>query len=288
MGCSGSRSLQTLPVSRRSSPSPVSVSNGDWIVYAPVRHACFYCEKSCMEACGRSYSSSCAHSNKSQWLGNSTCSRRSYSVNSTPFTSSFYSTSSHSSRLDSNPTRTPRPSQESETAPIRTPSPIQRSVDTTETPSPSQRSETSRKYSLLSTPTFHSSSSHPRNGLTLDPSLFGNTLFSNNTSPDCLEGVPNTKFHTDCVSTPTSPHPRNGLTLDPTLFSNSPFSDRVRNTKIDTDCASGFSGSKSPSFESTPSHDCFDKRYPLTPLSVRTEPFPRCDCAQTYQETIEA
>lgn len=257
MGCSTSRSLQTLPVSR-SLPSPVPIGNYDWIVYAPVRHTCHtssHCEKCYMEACGTSqsrsrsysYESSYASSNPSQWLGNSTCSQ-SYSVRSTPpFTSSSYATSSCS-------IRTPSTSQGSETV-------------------PSQGSETSsRQYSLLSTPTFHSPSSHPKNGLTLNPALFSNHLFSNDGSTDG-------QFDSDCASTPMSPHPKNGLTLDPILISNTDchFLDKVRNTKIDTDCASRFSNtSGSPSFtSSTSSLNCFDKSYPLRPLSVRTEPFPR-------------
>lgn len=259
MGCSTSRSLQTLPASRSSSspvPIPVTIGNYDWIVYAPVRHNCprsrsrsYSYESSYASlnpsACGtsqsrsRSYESSYASSNPSQWLGNSTCSR-SYSDRSTPpFTSSSYTTSSHS--LDSNPIRTPTTNHEISSR------------------------------SLLSTPTFHSPSSHPRNGLTLNPALFSNHLFSNDGSTDG-------HFDTDCESTPT-PHPKNGLTLDPILISNTNchFLDKVRNTKIDTDCASRFSNtSGSPSFtSSTSSFNCFDKSYPLRPLSVRTEPFPR-------------
>lgn len=100
----------------------------------------------------------------------------------------------------------------------------------------SETSRTSRSYSLLSTPSFHSPASNARNNLVLDPTLF----------PDVI----------------------------------SPSTDGVRNTNnIDTACGSRFSGtSLSPSRSlSAPSSHCSDERYPLPPLSVRTEPFPRLD-----------
>ncbi|CAN0251743.1 unnamed protein product [Ectocarpus sp. 6 AP-2014] len=75
---------------------------------------------------------------------------------------------------------------------------------------------------------------------------------------------------------------RNKLVLDPTLFPDviSPFAARgVRNTNIDTACGSRFSGSSSSlsCSLSAPSSHCSDERYPLPPLSVQTEPFPRLD-----------
>ena len=48
MGCSGSRSLQTLPVSQ-STPSFDAVENDDWMVYAPAHNTCFQCGQSCTE-----------------------------------------------------------------------------------------------------------------------------------------------------------------------------------------------------------------------------------------------
>lgn len=135
---------------------------------------------------------------------------------------------------------------------------------------------TNRTYSLLSTPNFHSSSSHPRNDLTLDPDHF-------TTPPSPKAGQCATKIDTDCASRfsdDRSPTPVHRLTLDPSLFSNhlSPFAEakwRSR-SKIDTDGASRFPStdeSLSPSFASPVS--LINKRYPMTPLSVRTEPFPR-------------
>ena len=97
---------------------------------------------------------------------------------------------------------------------------------------PDSAAYTNRTYSFLSTPTFHSPSSHPRNGLTLDP-----TLFSSNISP---------------------------------------FVELRRVSKIDTDCASQFSSplasTMTPDFQSPTSSL---QRYPLPPMSVLTEPFPR-------------
>lgn len=97
-------------------------------------------------------------------------------------------------------------------------------------------SRTSRSYSLLSTPRFHSPAPSARNkiNLKLDPAL----------------------FH-DAISTACG----------------------VRGTNIDTACGSRFSGiSLSPSCSlSAPSSPCSDERYPLPPLSVQTEPFPRLD-----------
>jgi len=104
---------------------------------------------------------------------------------------------------------------------------------------PSSTTCTSRSYSLLSTPTDHSPSSHARNNLTLDPTLFTNVL--------------------------------------------SPFAEATHGfNKIDTDCASRFSGphgSLSDFTTPTSSHN-IETTYPLTPLSVRTEPFPRLESHQ--------
>ena len=282
MGCSGSRSLQTLPVSR-SAPSFDAVENDDWMVYAPAHNTCFQCGQSCTEdhyddsTSSRSYLSSAQQkSNRSQWLGSRSCSR---SVQSTPpFTSSSYTTSNPIS-IPISP-GTPRSSPGAwvgnstsssdcsvtdsvlSTPTFHSPSSHPRNGPTIDPPSTSGSdcgSATNRTYSVLSTPTFHSPSSHPRNGLTLDPTLFSNNIIS----PDDRG---------------------NGLTLDPTLFS-STISYGLRDTKIDTDCASRFSGaSRSPSFSFSSSISSYsrDKRYPLTPLSVRTEPFPR----ETQQKVL--
>ena len=131
-------------------------------------------------------------------------------------------------------------------------------------------SETSRSYSLLSTPSFHSPSSrNARNNLVLDP---GRT--SRSYSP-----LSTPSFHSP------SRNARNNLVLDPTLFSDvvSPSTAcgvrGTSGTNIDTACGSRFSGTSRSSSRSlsAPSSPFSDERYQLPPLSVQTEPFPRLD-----------
>lgn len=125
---------------------------------------------------------------------------------------------------------------------------------------------TNRTYSLLSTPNFHSPSSHPRNDLTLDPNLICTPRFTN-------AGQCSTKMDTDCASRfagDRTPTPVHCLTLDPSLFSNhlSPFAEAAWRSgpKMDTEGASRFPSttdeSLSPSFASPVSTS--KKRYPLT------------------------
>lgn len=248
---------------RPPSPSPVAtpvfahVDNDDWMFYAP-RHAhqrndcgCFRFDRPMTSSytssrCTDCADSQCYTSTSSYWdssdgrphapqsptrylnlspRGSSPYSNRSYSPRSTPAHSSPGETSPRpctprSTPAHSNPgeTHTPRP-QEPKCRPSPGPA--------------SSATYTSRSYSLLSTPTFHSPSSHPKNDLTLDPTLFSNNL--------------------------------------------SPFADAACANKIDTDCASRFSGSSRSllSAFTSPTSSSRNVRYPLTPLSVHTEPFPR-------------
>lgn len=213
MGCGGSRSSRTLPVTRLSSQIG-TVDNNDWVVYAPVCHNCFHCGRRYVEACDSSQ----------RFANNEDRPLSCFLSTPPPFSSSSYS----ASNLNSNSVPTPIGpwvgNGSRNTSPRRGSSAYS-SLDYV--------SGTSRSYSLLSTPTFHKPSSHPRNGLTLDPTLFAEAI--------------------------------------------SPSTNDVQCTQIDTACASRFSGTSSPpSFDSpTSSSGCSDQRYPLPPLSVRTEPFPR-------------
>ncbi|CAN0338814.1 unnamed protein product, partial [Ectocarpus sp. 13 AM-2016] len=58
----------------------------------------------------------------------------------------------------------------------------------------SETSQTSRSYSLLSTPSFHSPASNSRNNLALDPTLFSDGIGSS------VDGVRNTNIDTACGS----------------------------------------------------------------------------------------
>lgn len=193
MGCGASRSSPTSPAAQSLAPGN-TVDNTDWILYAPGRQTCVHCGQ--LQTLPRylAYSSP-SHSSPTSSSHSSLASSSTWLGNSTDYSAVALSTPPSSSNSSSH-------------------------------------GGASRTYSLLSTPTFHSPSSHPRNKLTLDP-----TLFTNPSSPTVGE---------------------------------------VCRTKIDTDCASQFSGSHSPSFASSvSSYSCAEKRYPLAPLSVRTEPFPR-------------
>jgi hypothetical protein len=188
-------------VSRSPPTSPVlpnhAIVSDDWMVCQPSRQTCCHCGQTQTLPCYLTYSSSSQSSMTSSgtWVGNSTIGTDYTRGNSQSYSvlSSPMKSSSTSGPCDF----------------------------------------TSRSFSLISTPDFHSPSSHPGKGLTLDP-----TLFSNKMSP--------------CMS-------------------------RIAPKKLDTDCASRFSGSSPlPSFtSSTSSYKYGQRRYPLSPLSVRTEPFPR-------------
>lgn len=195
MGCGASRSSPTSPVLRSTAHDP---PNDDWMMFAPPRQTCSNCGQPQTLPYYLAYSSSSRSSftSSSTWVGNSTV-------------GTDYGSGNSQSYSVIPPSTQPSPS------------------------SSSSCGGASRSLSLLSTPTFHSPSSHPRNGLSLDPTLFSHIK--------------------------------------------SPSVGGVRNTKLDTDCASRFSGSShSPSVaSSTSSYNCGNRRYPLTPLSVRTEPFPR-------------
>ncbi|CAM9767190.1 unnamed protein product [Ectocarpus sp. 12 AP-2014] len=133
----------------------------------------------------------------------------------------------------------------------------------------SETSRTSRSYSLLSTPSFHSPSRNARNNLVLDPSRTSRSY-----SP----------LSTPCFQSP-SRNARNNLVLDPTLFPDAVSPSTAcgvrgtSGTNIDTACGSRFSGTSLSSSRSlsAPSSPFSDERYPLPPLSVQTEPFPRLD-----------
>lgn len=239
MGCGTSRSPQASPVT---TAQLSDVDTDNWMFYAPQcanqASVCFHCGQPnvcsptrsfSMYSDGRSYTPT-----SSRWDSWGVQSAPAY-VSMSPVDPSSYSFRSRT------PSPQPRSSPTSPYTPQSTPahsnlgstSPL--SCDTRAPqihPSVGPSSSgtyTSRSYSLLSTPTFHSPSSHPRNDLTLDPALFSNNM--------------------------------------------SPFA-----TKIDTDCASRFSGTvgSSSGFTSPASSRIIDsKRYPLTPLSVRTEPFPK-------------
>lgn len=258
MGCGSSRSQPTSPASTQRA---AHVDNDNWMFYAP-RHEyrandCLYCGQPNRRgyiisnvsdyADGQSHtrSSSCWSSDEGRpYSPRPPYSNRSYTPQSTPSYSSPgnrsytpQSTAAYSSPGQASPRLyTPQststyssPTQTSDAAHTPRPPPLRPLMGPT-----SSATGTSRTYSLLSTPTFHSPSSHPKNGLTLDP-----TLFSNNMSP---------------------------------------FAQATRANKIDTDCASRFSGtsgSLSAFTSPTSSHKADRQRYPLTPLSVHTEPFPR-------------
>lgn len=215
MGCGSSRSLPTAPMLPPAAPHHAVVCD-DWMVCQPERQNCSLCGKSqtlplCVQYFTSSYASS--HTPSNTWP----C----YSTNGTDCEYESSLSPLGLPRLDDDPyflisnhtflSQSADKNRESDF------------LDIDQTPSPGTTSpyQSSRSYSLLSTPVSDSPSPRPRNNLTLDPALF---------------------------STATR-----GLAF----------------TKMDTDCASKFSGtSLSPIYTS-------DDRYPLTPLSVRTEPFPR-------------
>lgn len=302
MGCGVSRSSRTSPTFRSAKSEtntvPIHVGeNDDWTFYAPrkvppVVEKTFLVCKTCCH-CGRRqaepYSvNSNSKSSPYSWLGNSSMSfsgtSRSYSLLSTPTFSLTSSPCTDTTHRRHSPGSWLGNSTTDFSGTNRSDSLLSSSSHCTDTinarhspgswlgNSSTAFSGTSRSYSLLSTPKFSSTSSrctdttHSRHGLTLDPSLFYNTMSTGDT---------------DRGSSPQ-------LVLDPSLFSNnnSPFSDSssraVRKSKGDTDCGSRFSDtSRSLSFTSPPSsYDCFDKSYPLTPLSIHTEPFPRTNTSR--------
>lgn len=274
MGC-GTSSHRPPSSSPVATPVFSHVDNDDWMLYAP-RHAhqgndcccfCFdrptttrYTSSRCTDyADSQRYTSTSSYWDSSDGRphaiqspttylnlsqrGSLPYSNRSYTPRSTPAHSSPCETSrrpctprstpAHSSpcgtsRRPCTPRSTPAHSSPGE---IHTPRPQAPKCRPSLAPA-SSATYTSRSYSLLSTPTFHSPSSHPKNDLTLDPTLFSNNL--------------------------------------------SPFADAACANKIDTDCASRFSGSSRSSLSAftSPTSSC-NRRYPLTPLSVHTEPFPR-------------
>lgn len=262
MGCCASRSPPTLPLSV---PTTTAVSNSDWLFYAPTGKKCCHCGqpratyssvdtprgKTIRSPPCSSYVSSCSYSSRSR-----SRSRSSYSSGSMYGSSDYTRRSSHHS--------------------VTRPSP--RPIRTRQQSSPLSVSQ-SRTYSLLSTPDFHSVSSHPRNNLVLNPELFSNTIMTPFTSPtsdkrSATHSTPRTQNSTH--SLPSTPHPRiRTLTLNTELLHTPTASpqaflghDRRRtDNKLDTDCASRFSDWSLSSSSAA--------SYPLPPLSVRTEPYPR-------------
>ena len=212
MGCGSSRSLPTGPISQAATPHHAVVGD-DWMVCQPERQSCSLCGQTqtlplCIQYLTSPDVSSHTPSNASLYCSTSGTDCGHLSPLGLPRLNddSYFLLSTHTI-----------PSQSSGT------NGTTQFVDRSQPhlPSPSSPYQSSRSYSLLSTP----------------------------------------------VSDSPSPRPRNNLTLDPALFLNATRSSAL--PKIDTDCASQFSGkSLSPIYTS-------DKRYPLTPLSVRTEPFPR-------------
>lgn len=245
MGCGASNHQ---PPSPTAAPVFTDIDNDDWMFYAP-RYAhhrsrpdrpmtSSYPSSRCTDCADNSqgYTSTSSYSDSSDGRPHAPQSPSRY-LNLGTRGSSSYSSRSYTPR--STPTHS-RPGQASPRAstPHSTPAHSIRGETQTMSCRPilgpaSSATYTSRSYSLLSTPTFHSPSSHPKNDLTLDPTLFSNNL--------------------------------------------SPFADGECANKIDTDCASRFSGSSQSSLSAftSPTSSTRDARYPLTPLSVCTEPFPR-------------
>lgn len=258
MGSCGSRSSPTTPVSVPTTTS--EISNSDWLYYAPTEKKCCHCGQS-----------QATYQRPSSWASNcwdfgldasreekirSSCSSFVSSYSSIYGTGDYIGLTSHQSL----------------------PHPF--TMRTRQQPG-SLSTPQSRTYSLLSPPDFHSEGSHPRNNLVLNPELFSNTIMSPFTSSPDSDGRSVTH------SIHNKPNPQcstiHTLTLDPELFHTPtaspiafPAHDR-RNTanKLDTDCASRFSSASSVSSSSSSSPA---SEYPLTPLSVRTEPFPRPTC----------
>ncbi|CAN0587253.1 unnamed protein product, partial [Ectocarpus sp. 12 AP-2014] len=164
MGCGGSRSSRTVPTVRFS-PSTDTIDDDDVDKNdAPNHHTCFHCGRrspssfSSQSPSHASFSNSCSRSNSfPRWYSNSFS--HSFS-NSIPSTGPWSSNSIHSNSLGDG----------------------------------SETSKTSRSYSLLSTPSFHSPASNSRNNLALDP-----TLFPDDISPS-KDGVRNTNIDTACGS----------------------------------------------------------------------------------------
>ena len=235
MGCGASNDRPPSPCrSPVTTPVFAHVDNDDWMFYAPrYAHQCCACcfdrprTSSCTDS--RCYTSTSSHWDSSEGRmsprGEETYSSRSYTPRSTP----AHSSPGRTSHRPCKPRSTPTLLRPGETEPNCRPS----------LGPASSATYTSRSYSLLSTPTFYSPSSHPKNDLTLDPTLFSNNL--------------------------------------------SPFADAACANKIDTDCASRFSGSSRSSLSAftSPTSSSRNTRYPLTPLSVHTEPFPRITAIQS-------
>nr|ABY66162.1 EsV-22-like protein [Ectocarpus siliculosus] len=278
MGCGRSRSSRTVPTVRdtRSTDTldddDVDVDKND----APFHHTCSHC--------GRRSPFSLSSQSPSYASFSNSFSKSLHASFSNSFSNSFrnsYSNSYANSFSESIPS----------TGPWSSNSIHSRSLD-----DGSETIATSRSYSLRTTSSFHSPASNCRDNLALDPTLFLDAI-----SPS-KDGVRNTNIDTACgsgFSSTSLPLSRNNLALDPTLFPDviSPSMDGVRHTNIDTPCGSGFSSTTCPhtnidtacgsrfsgksrwlsSSSSAPSSHSSDERYPLPPLSVRTEPFPRLD-----------
>ena len=127
-------------------------------------------------------------------------------------------------------------------------------------PTASSGTYTSRSYSLLPTPRSSVFDGHSRSS-------------SRHRQPTASVGTDTSRSHSllptprssvcDAHSRFSSPH----LRLDASIFEHNTF--RTTCTKIDTDCASRFSNEQLYSLSPSSSD------YPLSPLSIRTEPFPR-------------
>ncbi len=105
-----------------------------------------------------------------------------------------------------------------------------------------------RSVSLLSTPSYHSSSSHPRNYLRLDPTLIPSPVPSasryNKMDTDCASGFSRTSSVSPLLCLASPPLTKRNLTLDPTLFT-TPVRNASSKLKMDTDSASRFSSTRS-------------------------------------------
>lgn len=267
MGCGTSRG-QTTP--RVSTPRAFRVDNDNWMYYAP-RHK--YEANHCCSHCGQP--------NRS---GYTICSVSDYAdgQSSTP------TRSGSSWGSDEGPPYSPRsPCSNRSYIPPLTPvysSPVQAR----------RRPYSNRSYTPPLTPTFASpynnrSCTAPLTPTYSSPGQTSGAIYTPRPRASPLQpliGPASSATFTSRtyspVSTPIFPspssHPRHGLALDPTLFSNtmSPFAQAACANKIDTDCASRFSGtSGSLSAFTSPTSSRHDVRYPLTPLSVHTEPFPK-------------
>ncbi|CAM9713101.1 unnamed protein product [Ectocarpus sp. 4 AP-2014] len=146
MGCGSSRSSRILPTIRFSSSTDTTDNHDADNNYAPVHHSCSHCGRPCVE------------SSASPQAFTSGEEGRSSSVRSMP----SFSSSLPSSPYTKNPNSISSPIQESITSPR-----LWLSNSTYSNNSLDDGSETSRSYSLLSTPSFRSPAKTPGKALCL-------------------------------------------------------------------------------------------------------------------------